>query len=129
MIVVDTNVIAYLLLRGEHSEAVDRLYKKDSDWIAPKLWLDEFLNVLSTYERTGNLEAEESVEVLEDALALMEEGSYEVPPERVLSTARQTGCSAYDSQYITLAQDLGLSLYTFDRRINDRCKGLAKTPG
>lgn len=37
MIVVDTNVIAYLLIRGERSEAMDRLQDLDPDWVAPRL--------------------------------------------------------------------------------------------
>ena len=40
MIVVDTNVIAYLLIRGERSAAMDRLLEADPEWIAPQLWLD-----------------------------------------------------------------------------------------
>jgi predicted nucleic acid-binding protein len=128
MIVVDANVISYLLIRGERSEAMDRLQKLDPDWIAPKLWLDEFLNVLCTYERTGGLTREQSVELLEDAVALMDGASYDLPPERVLTVARQTNCSAYDSQYIALAQDLGLKLYTCDKRVISKCPGIALMP-
>jgi predicted nucleic acid-binding protein len=128
MIVVGANVISYLLIRGERSEAMDRLQKLDPDWIAPKLWLDEFLNVLCTYERTGGLTREQSVELLEDAVALMDGASYDLPPERVLTVARQTNCSAYDSQYIALAQDLGLKLYTCDKRVISKCPGIALMP-
>lgn len=128
MIVVDANVISYLLIRGERSEAMDRLQKLDPDWIAPKLWLDEFLNALCTYERTGGLTREQSVELLEDAVALMDGASYDLPPERVLTVARQTNCSAYDSQYIALAQDLGLKLYTYDKRVISKCPGIALMP-
>jgi predicted nucleic acid-binding protein len=128
MIVVDANVISYLLIRGERSEAMDRLQKLDPDWIAPKLWLDEFLNVLCTYERTGGLTREQSVELLEDAVALMDGASYDLPPERVLTVARQTNCSAYDSQYIALAQDLGLKLYTCDKRVISKCPSIALMP-
>jgi len=128
MIVVDANVISYLLIRGERSEAMDRLQKLDPDWIAPKLWLDEFLNVLCTYERTGGLTREQSVELLEDAVALMDGASYDLPPERVLTVARQTNCSAYDSQYIALAQDLGLKLYTCDKRVISKYPGIALMP-
>jgi len=42
--------------------------------------------------------------------------------------ARRTGCSGYDSQYIALAEDLGLTLYTWDRQILDRCPQLAIAP-
>lgn len=128
MIVVDTNVIAYLVLPGEFTKLADRLHRKDPEWIAPKLWLDEFLNILSTYERVGKLEASEAMEVLKNTLELMEDASYEVPPERILKTARETGCSAYDSQYIVLAQDLGVKLYTCDKQVIRRCPDVAVMP-
>ena len=128
MIVVDTNVISYLLIRGERSEAIDRLLESDGEWVAPRLWLDEFLNVLATYERLGKLEPEDASPILLDALGLMEEASYEVPPERVLAVARRTGCSAYDSQYVALAEDLGLKLYTCDRKVLKNCPELALEP-
>lgn len=41
MIVVDTNVLIYLVLKGDHSEACSELLMKDSDWAAPRLWKDE----------------------------------------------------------------------------------------
>ena len=128
MIVVDTNVVAYLLIRGERSEAMDRLQSLDPEWVAPRLWLDEFLNVLCTYERNGGISSDQAVELLDDALALMDGSSYEVPPERVLAVARRTGCSGYDSQYIALAEDLGLKFYTCDRRILKTCPDLAIEP-
>ena len=128
MIVVDANVIAYLLIRGEKSEAADRLLATDPDWAAPHLWLDELLNVLCTYERNGFLEASEVSGLLADALSLMEGRSYTIPPHRVLSVARRTGCSGYDSQYIALAEDLGVPLYTNDRKMLAACPELAAMP-
>ncbi len=128
MIVVDTNVIAYLLFRGDKSEASERLQQADPDWVAPHLWLDEFLNVLCTYERNGLITAQEAAGLLADALSLMDGKSYDIPPHRVLPVARRTGCSGYDSQYIALAEDLGVKLYTHDRRILDTCPELAVMP-
>ena len=128
MIVVDTNVIAYLLLAGDRSAAADRLWQADRDWVAPRLWLDEFLNVLATSERHGRLESRLAAGLLDDAIDLMLDGTFEVRPERVLAVARRTGCSGYDSQYIALAEDLGVALYTWDRQILDRCPTLAVAP-
>ena len=90
--------------------------------------LDEFLNVLATYERLGKLAPEDASPMLSDALGLMQDASYEVPPERVLSVARRTGCSAYDSQYVALAEDLGLKLYTCDQKVLKSCPDLAIEP-
>ena len=60
MIVVDTNVICYLLMPGERTAAAERLYRADPEWIAPRLWLDELLNVLATSERQAFLDAEQA---------------------------------------------------------------------
>jgi predicted nucleic acid-binding protein len=128
VIVVDTHVIAYLLIAGDRSEAADRLWQADREWVAPRLWLDEFLNVLATSERLGRLDSRLTAGLLDDALELMLDGTFEVRSERVLAVARRTGCSGYDSQYIALAEDLGVALYTWDRQILGRCPKLAVAP-
>lgn len=128
MIVVDTNVLAYLFIEGEFTEAVERLRKKEPEWIAPRLWLDEFSNILATTERRSIMSAEVADATLALACELMEGQSYDVPAQRVLATARRTSCTAYDSQYVCLAEDLGLKLYTYDSRIIANCPGLAIQP-
>lgn len=47
MIVVDSNVIAYLYLQGEHTAAAERLLLHEPDWAAPALWRSEFRNILA----------------------------------------------------------------------------------
>lgn len=37
MIVVDTNVLAYLLLTGEHTSEAEQVLAKDPVWAAPVL--------------------------------------------------------------------------------------------
>jgi predicted nucleic acid-binding protein len=128
MIIVDANVLAYLFIRGPHSQAVDRLLVAEPEWAAPRLWLDEFLNILATQERNGMLSSRDALEMLNDASELMDSATYEVPPDRVLATARRTGCSAYDSQYVTLAEDLGLMLYTFDKKVLSACPNSSRQP-
>ena len=49
MIVVDTNVISYLLLPTPMTAAAEGLYQYDSEWSAPLLWRSELRNVLALY--------------------------------------------------------------------------------
>ena len=42
---------------------------------------------------------------------------YRVSSEQVLELAVQSGCTAYDCEYVTLAQDLGVPLVTADKQI------------
>lgn len=128
MIVVDANVIAYLLIEGEFTESVTRLRNEEPEWIAPRLWLDEFLNILATSERRSIMSAEVADTTLALACELMEGQSYDLPAQRILATARRTSCTAYDSQYVCLAEDLGLKVYTFDSRILANCRDLAIQP-
>lgn len=128
MIVVDVNIIAYLLIQGEHTEKVSRLWDSDPDWVAPRLWMDEFANILCTSERVGKLSKSQVLEVAADGMALMQGREFLVPMERTLATARVTGRSGYDSQYIALAEDLGIPLFTFDKQILAACPSLAQSP-
>lgn len=45
MIVVDSNVLAYLYLPGEHTAAAERLLEREPEWAAPVLWRSEFRNI------------------------------------------------------------------------------------
>lgn len=51
MIVVDTHVLAYFYLPGEHTAAAEALFQKEADWAAPILWRSEFRNILAGYLR------------------------------------------------------------------------------
>ena len=128
MIVVDTNVVCYLLIRGEHSDRAQRLFDADSDWVAPRLLFDELLNVLVTYERKSLLADRQIMMIVEEALELIGDSLFELPPERVLAVARRTGLSGYDSQFVALAEDLDVELVTWDRQMIERCPTVARTP-
>jgi len=128
VIVVDANVISYLILKGDHSEDCGKLFVEDSEWAAPRLWRDEVANVLATYERQGCISREEALLAFSDAEAIMSENEYDVSIEKILSVAGRTGCSGYDSQYISLAEELGVSLYTYDKKVLRMAASIAKRP-
>lgn len=50
------NLIAYMLIPGVHTEAAERIYAIDSDWVAPPLWRSEFASVLGNSVRTAMLQ-------------------------------------------------------------------------
>jgi predicted nucleic acid-binding protein len=117
MIVVDTNVIAYLWLPGESTAAAERLLKKDPDWNAPLLWRSEFRNVLAGCLRRGDLVLETALQIVDEAERQMSGGEFAVPSAQVLARVAQSDCSAYDCEFVVLAEELGLSLVTSDEKL------------
>jgi predicted nucleic acid-binding protein len=117
MIVVDTNIIVYLYLEGERSAQVEKLLEKDMQWVAPLLWRSEFRNVLALYMRKRNLSLELAQQIMREAMLLMQGREYEIVSSHVLERVAASGCSAYDCEFVALAEDLGTSLVTVDKKI------------
>jgi predicted nucleic acid-binding protein len=117
MIVVDTNIIAYLYLESDRSAQVERLLEKDIRWSAPLLWRSEFRNVLALYIRKNYLSLEEAQEIIREALKLMKGREYEIASFQVMELVASSECSAYDCEFIALAEDLGIPLVTVDKKI------------
>ena len=117
MIVVDTNVVVYLLLGGEKTAGARLAFRKDPLWAAPLLWRSEFRNVLAAYLRRGRLSRTDALEVMGEAEALFRGAEYSVESGHVLRLASESGCSAYYCEFVALAQQLSVPLLTSDAQI------------
>ena len=117
MIVVDTNVLAYLYLPGEHTQAAEALLIDQPGWTAPVLWRSEFRNILAGYLRRGHLTFAQATDFQQEAEGLLAGSEYEVDSLRVLELVRDSDCSAYDCEFIALAMTLDTRLVTMDRKL------------
>ena len=117
MIVVDTNIIAYLMLPGERHEAAKKAYAQDPEWVVPLLWRSEFRNVLALYVKRDMLELHDAQRIMVQAERLVEGKEYQVPSLHVLQLSERSGCTAYDCEYIALAMDLDTVLLTMDSEL------------
>ncbi len=117
MIVVDTNLIIYLLVHSDFTREAEQVYGKDSNWVAPTLWRSEFRSALASYMRRGLLTLPEAIAKTEAAESLMNGRERQVGSRGVVRLAADSGCSAYDCEYVTLAQDLGIRLVTADAEL------------
>ena len=117
MIVVDTNIIAYLYLQGEYSKQAEELLLADADWAAPILWRSEFQNVLALYIRNGALSVADALAIMHEARRHMDGKEYEVAPSLVLHLVAKSTCSAYDCEFAALARNLNVPLVTADQQI------------
>ncbi len=128
MIVVDTNIITYFYLKTDLSELAENLYKKESDWVVPMLWRSEFRNVLTTFIKREFISLNDGIQILELSEALFAEKEYEINSVQVLNLACTSGCSAYDCEFISLAENLNISLVTMDKQVLKAFPSLAISP-
>ena len=117
MIVVDTNVIAYLWIPGASTEAAERLYREDPEWCAPLLWRSELRSVLAAQLRRRRMTLDVAIRIVEAAEGQLRGREFEVPSEQVLRAVAASRCSAYDCEFAVLADELGIPLYTSDRQL------------
>jgi predicted nucleic acid-binding protein len=117
VIVVDSNVLAYLYLPGEYSTAAEALLEQDSDWAAPILWRSEFRNILAGYLRRKAITFEQANSLQREAESLLEGAEFELESHAVLELVRDSDCSAYDCEFIALAMKLDTKLITMDKKL------------
>jgi len=116
MIIVDTNIISYLLLPTNYTDSVEKLYEIDPDWSAPILWKSEFRNVLALYLRKKIITLDKAMQIQDTAESIVIQDEYNVPSSQVLALIDKSDCSAYDCEFIALAKHLGTKLVTQDKK-------------
>lgn len=125
MIIADTNLVAYLLIAGDQTEVARQVRLRDPDWRLPPLWRSELLNVLVTAVRAEVLSEAQALGVWSAAVMLFGANETEPGGREVLATALRRRISAYDAQFVVLAERHGVPLVTADRRVLACCPGIA----
>jgi predicted nucleic acid-binding protein len=128
--VVDTNVVAYLLLGTEQyvEEARTFMAALDEAW-APALWEAELANALWMATRHKILTIEEATA----RLALADSLGIHAVPNRTLwqgaiMRAHQSGVAVYDTLFVELAARERLPLATFDAALLRAFRNIAARP-
>ena len=117
MICVDTNIICYRYMASPFSAAADAAWAKDPDWIVPILWRSEFRNALAGSIQRHSITAEEASAIANLAEAMLDRKEFTVSTSTILQFVSRSNCSAYDCDFVALAQANGLRLLTVDRQI------------
>ncbi len=116
MVVVDTNILVYLLIEGDRTRKAQSLFTADTDWRSEAFVLIEFSNVLATYLRAGALNRPQAHRLLVEAERSVR-GLINIPHVRALNVAEQFAVSAYDARFIAAAESLGSKLVTEDAKL------------
>ena len=117
MIVVDTNILAYLYLPGDRTAAAEALLEQDPEWAAPTLWRSEFRNILAGYMRRKAVTFDQACSLQREAESLLAGAEFELDSSAVLELVRDSDCSAYDCEFIALAIKLNTKLVTVDKKL------------
>lgn len=128
MIVVDASVVAHLVFRGSQTESAERLHAMDSEWAAPLLCRSELRSVAMKHVRAGNGTVESAVASVRAAEWVLARREFMVATDRVLTLAESSGCSSYDCEYVALAMELAVPLYTLDRELLEAFPNVARRP-
>jgi predicted nucleic acid-binding protein len=117
VIVTDTNLVTFLVVRNEQTELAASVCEADPVWIAPLLWRSEFRNALSKYILHGGMTLDAALLALRSAEEIIGGREYRVSSQQVLDLVVQSKCSAYDCEFVALALDLGVPLVTADKQL------------
>ncbi len=117
MIVVDTNIIVYLHIEGEFTADAEKLYQADSNWAAPLLWRSEFRNVLLGYFKRQQFSFLDYKAIVRQAESLLHDFEYDISSDDLFYLLEAANCSAYDCEFVALANKLNVPLITQDKKI------------
>jgi predicted nucleic acid-binding protein len=117
MIVVDTNIISYLLIPNDrYNQLADELFEKDSNWISPILWRHELLSVLSIYLRRNIINSTACKSIYQEAVETVTSRPIS-DFEKVFNIVKNSNLSSYDCEFVALANENKLPLITEDKKI------------
>jgi predicted nucleic acid-binding protein len=127
MLLVDTNVVAYLLIHGDETEAAQELRSRDPDWRSEGFLLVEFTNILASSIAAKRMTPSLAGSILVKATSLFEGKLARIPHSSVLAIAARHRVSAYDARFLALADQLGRRLVTEDVRLRGAAPALTQS--
>ena len=127
MLLVDTNVVAYLLIDGDYTEAAQELRIRDSDWRSEAFLLVEFTNVLASSVARKRMTLSLAEEFLAKVFALFDGKLGRIPHASAFAMAARHRVNAYDARFLALADQLGSPLITEDARLRAAAPGLTQS--
>jgi predicted nucleic acid-binding protein len=128
--VIDTNVVAYLMLGTEgFADEARRCFETVSDPVAPAHWEAELTNVMWMAVRSGVLPAEEGPVRLGLARRLgIESVATATLCQGALLRAVRAGVPVYDTLFVELAARTNSPLVTFDKAVLRAFPDVARRP-
>lgn len=130
-VVVDTNVVAYLLLEtSPFAGEVGEFWRDATEVMAPVVWQAELANVVWLAVRAGIISAGRGIQRLRFAAGLgIQSVSSGSLWEGALLRSVASGIAVYDTLFVELAIRKKLPLATFDSKVLAAFPEIAARPG
>jgi len=125
MIVVDSNIIAARNLTSSLTSEAKRVEEKDPVWIVPVLWRHEFQNILATAIKAKQIKPEQALDIWEKVSTVLIDNECEPSVSKVIGLVAKYEITAYDGQFIAIAQEMGIPCVTEDEELQEKFPGIA----
>lgn len=125
MIIADTCLIFHLFNETSLTFSAQEILDKDSCWIFPPLWKEEYANVLSKLIRKEHRALDEVVDHFNYVLEELKPSEVIVDIRNALEISIEHKISVYDAHFIALAKDYNTILVTEDREILKNCPNIS----
>jgi predicted nucleic acid-binding protein len=117
VIVADNSLLVYFWLPSAFAGLAEAVKDRERIWASPILWRAEFRNVLAGYLRRKALTEVEANAAYLNVQKDLGANEYSVPTEQIIRLMLASDCTAYDCEYVALAQDLDVPLVTTDKQV------------
>lgn len=125
MIVADTCLIVHLFNETDLTKIAQEVLEKDSYWIVPSLWKEEYANVLSKLARMNRNGVDEVIQHFNNTVSELKNFEKNVDIEQALRFSLIYKISVYDAHFVALAIEYKTLLITEDKEILKNCSEIA----
>lgn len=121
MIVADTCIVVHLFNETNLTSIAQKVLEKDSHWLLPLLWQEEYANVLAKLARKERKPAQEIIKHFNHTCHELKNFEVQVSNEKALKVSIELNLSVYDAHFVCLAFEHGTVLITEDKEVLKRC--------
>lgn len=125
MIISDTCLIFHLFNETSLTVKAQKVLDKDSHWVLPSLWREEYASILSKLVRREKRDIDSVIAHFNYTVEELKNGEIHVETQRALKISIDYKISVYDAHFVALAIDFNVPLITEDQEVLKRCSHLA----
>lgn len=129
MIAVDSCIIIHLFNETQLTPIAQQVLKKDSNWIMPMIWQEEYANVLSKLARKEKRPFEEVINHFDNTVNKLVNAQKHVENRSALQISLEYKITVYDAHFIHIAKEFNVLLVTEDIEIIKKCPKIAMDMG